>query len=567
MILSKQCPICNKKADEVSTNLLPELLLRIINLKCGHSYTEKLQAKKNWEELETHFGKKARLYPYQGEGYEFLLSANFRAVLADEPGLGKTFQALAALILHQEQLCPALVVVKATLKRQWMKEIIRLGGPDFQPQIIEGSNDRPSSLFPIVIVTYDILNRIAKKQIDIAEKAEAAIRKKLGLDIWTDLPEDEQAKIPTIESPFKSFGFKTVILDECQQIKNPNSKRAQQVKEICKDIPHVIAASGSPIENHAGEYFTVLNIMKPERFKTYKSYLENYCDTYERGPYTKIGGIKDLAYFKEMTKDFIIRRKQKDVLPDLPNLNRKFIDCDFSSKKTENEYADMAEEFADYYNEHDGNMANEGILARMAKLRHLVGISKVPFCSEFVTDFINDVEPTRKLVIFVHHIDVALTLQTRLQASFSEMRKTGSQINDPINLVDTTGHVRDKLLERFEREDNSRIMIASTLASGEGLNLQFCSDCIILEREWNPKKEEQAERRFIRPEGVKVTFVNANYILTAGTIDEYLTELIEIKRANTDQTLDGIEYEFHEASLLKELAETLARKGSKKWRL
>ena len=97
--------------------------------------------------------------------------------------------------------------------------------------------------------------------------------------------------------------------------------------------------------------------------------------------------------------------------------------------------------------------------------------------------------------------------------------------------------------------------------------MQFCQDCIIMERQWNPKKEEQAERRFIRPEGAKGSTVNANYVVVDGTIDEYLTELVEIKRANTDQTLDGVEYEWNEAGLVKELAAVLAKKGSKKWRL
>jgi SNF2 family DNA or RNA helicase len=88
-----------------------------------------------------------------------------------------------------------------------------------------------------------------------------------------------------VENPFSTFGFKCVILDECQQIKNQNSKaRTASKRNMCRMFHHVIATSGSPIENNAGEYFTILNILKPERFRSYKQFVMDYCD-YEEGYY------------------------------------------------------------------------------------------------------------------------------------------------------------------------------------------------------------------------------------------------------------------------------------------
>jgi SNF2 family DNA or RNA helicase len=154
-------------------------------------------------------------------------------------------------------------------------------GADFTPQIIATSQDRPhTEIFPVCIVTYDILWRIVKAQNKKRDELETKFREELKLGEWEILPDEYEAKLPHVENPFVDK-FKCVILDECQQIKNQNSRRAQQVRDICRTVPHVIATSGSPIENNAGEYFTILNILHPERFRNYKDYVLNYCDAYQ----------------------------------------------------------------------------------------------------------------------------------------------------------------------------------------------------------------------------------------------------------------------------------------------
>jgi SNF2 family DNA or RNA helicase len=109
-------------------------------------------------------------------------------------------------------------------------------------------------------------------------------------------------------------------------------------------------------------------------------------------------------------------------------------------------------------------------------------------------------------------------------------------------------------------------MLLSTQAAAEGLNLQFCSDCLIMERQWNPSTEEQAEARFTRP-GSTADRVNAHYLIAAGTIDDFFTELVEIKRRNVAQTLDGQEFEWDEKSLMAELGRVAMEKGLRKWKL
>jgi len=123
---------------------------------------------------------------------------------------------------------------------------------------------------------------------------------------------------------------------------------------------------------------------------------------------------------------------------------------------------------------------------------------------------------------------------------------------------------RQNAIEKF-KEDGNRIMIASTLASGEGLNLQFCSDAIMLERQWNPANEEQAEARFHR--FGQVNPVTVTYMLATETIDEYFTEIVEQKRAIVAQTLDGKEMQWEQNDLMRELAQMIVTKGSKRFKL
>jgi len=120
-------------------------------------------------------------------------------------------------------------------------------------------------------------------------------------------------------------------------------------------------------------------------------------------------------------------------------------------------------------------------------------------------------------------------------------------------------------VKEFKDDNSRRLMIASTLAAGEGLNLQFCSDAIILERQWNPANEEQVEGRFHR--FGQLNSVTITYMLASGTIDEYFTELVEIKRSIVAATMDKREIAWEQQSLMKELAEMLVSRGRKAWSL
>jgi len=522
-IIRQICPTCNKVAVEQSRLKLGKTT--IIKLACGHIlHSESLgSTTEQYDSVVFSDGCKPRAY--QIDAVKFAEESNVRCIIADEQGLGKTIEVCALLRLHPQKLLPCVIVVPTTVKLQWMREIHRIcgNGKEFLTQVIQSGKERAMPGFQVYIITYDML----KKE-----------------DLFSFLPDGT---------------IKTIIIDECQRVKNHLSDRAKAVQRIGKLTPHIVAMSGTPIKNNAGEYFTVLNLVKPTLFPHYQKYIDNYCDAYSNGRGQKIGGLKDIERFHEDTKDIIIRRTKEQVLKDLPSIDRKFHHVELD-RKLHKVYDNAMKELEEMLYSDDNEFEKSTcILAIMSKLRHITGISKVAECIDFITEFLLSTD--RKIVIFTHHQDVMGMLESQLnqwcvEGGFSKVAVLHSGLN---------GNERAKLVEDFKSDASRRLMLASTLAAGEGLNLQFCSDAVILERQWNPANEEQVEARFHR--FGQLNNVSITYMLASGTIDEYFTELVEIKRAIIAATMDKKEIAWDQQSLMKELAETLVTKGRKAWSL
>lgn len=519
-IVKKECPNCGKIAVEESRVKLGKTTL--IKLACGHlMHSASLQGDVDvYHTIISSDGCSPR--EYQIEAIKFAEEADARCIIADEAGLGKTWEVCGLLKLHREKLFPAVIVAPTTVKLQWMHEILRIcgNGPDFLTQIIQTGKEKAMPGFKIYIITYDLL-----KKDDVFEYVD---------------------------------DIKTIIIDECQRIKNHLSDRAKAVQKIAKKTTHIIPMSGTPIKNNAGEYFTVLNLVAPTRFPSWQRFVDTYCDSYDSGWGTKVGGLKNSARFHEDTKDIIIRRTKAEVLKDLPPIDRRFYHVELD-KKLNKAYAKALDELEEMlYSDEDGFTKSTTTIAIMSKLRHITGVSKVAECIDFTTEFL--LSSDRKIVIFSHHQDVAALLVFNLGQWCVE-----GGFDKPLHLHSgLDGNGRAALIKQFKSSD-ARVMVASTLAAGEGINLQFCSDAIILERQWNPANEEQAEGRFHR--FGQLNSVSITYMIASGTIDEYFTELVEVKRSIVASTLDKKEIQWDQQSLMKELAQILVTRGRERWRL
>jgi SNF2 family DNA or RNA helicase len=520
-IIKQICPAkdCGKVAVEVTRVKLGNS--HLITLQCGHLVTEGQLTSEDdlYNSIISSDGM--GLMPYQIEGIKRIEQANGRAILADMQGLGKTVQICGFMKLHEKTVFPALGVVPASVARQWFYEIRRWWGKDDSKaplvQVISSGKERAAPGFDIYIVTYDMLKN---------------------------------------EDMFKYVDdIKFVFIDECQRIKNHLSDRAKAVQRVAKNVEHIVPMSGTPIKNHAGEYFTVLNLVQPKRYPHYERFIKQDCDSYESGWGYKIGGLKNPAKFAEDTKDFIIRRTKDEVLKDLPEFTRRFQHVELDGK-VKAVYVKLLKELDELMYADMGESERNALkIVIMTKMRKITGISKVAAAAEWIQEYMESTD--RKLGVFIHHEDV-MNLLTAECNSF--LKSPALQMVSSLNQ-----DKRHNLTMKFKDDNASRLLIASTQCAGEGINLQFCSDALMLERQWNPANEEQAESRFHRY-GQKNKVV-VNYMIVSETIDEYFTELVEQKRAIVAGALDNKEIQWNENNLMADLAMVLVTKGKKAWKL
>lgn len=486
-----------------------------------------------------------KLFPFQVKGVDFLDSANGRASIHDECGLGKTVQVLSWLRLNPDERLPAVAVVKATLKTQWQRQFSNWvsenddGGFRFA-QILDSAADRPLPGIPMYICSYDLIRRFARP------------KGPHGVE------ENELAEM------LEKRGVKTLILDECQQIKNFQSQRSAGIREIAEKMKYIIGLSGTPIKNNAGEFYSLLHLLREDLFPTYAAYVRNdLMASYSRyGSTPKIYGLRDPQEFQRKTSSFLIRRSREEVLPDLPKVMKEpmFVDLGDSVREA---YKAKYKEFKQEYNSNGGmkSIPQRGyVLGLMSELRHLTGYAKVDPCIDYCMEFLGSSES--RLCIFCHHRDVSTMVEKKLN---SVMQSLGLEL--ALNLVGMDPEMRERLKDQWIAS-KSRILILSTLASGEGLDglQKVAHDLVTLEREWNPANEDQVEGRFSRIGQLENAISNRIFV-AVGTIDEFFAKIVEMKRQTVNEALDGQAAPWNESSILQELAEVLAINGGKPWGL
>jgi len=568
--------------------------------------------------VESHTGK--HLFSYQRDGIIRAVRANGKFIFADEMGLGKTVQGLVTIFLNMNEMLPAIFICKSIAKTNWLWET--MDWLKVPAQVIYSSSETPWDMFKVHILSYDMVNRLDKMfkfsdlVIDIykCNKCNREVEDKNGKlteeekqtcgnrttithqasnlkcecgefhlhsDIKTTICDGKMILKPLTSSGlFGGIGnslkdenknawrkiidrCKTIIPDESHLIKNPEAQRTKAVKTLCSMVPHVMPMSGTLIKNNATEYFTSLNIVKPEKFWRYN----NFCYNHVRYEFVKtaIGwsqkftGLKDPEGFKELTKDFMIRRTTDEVLPDLPKLfkQQKYVELD---EKFREIYDESEKDFAKWFDSASSLEIRTNLLAQLALLRHQTSLAKVDFTIDLALEFI--MSTPRKLAIFTHHIDTRELLAERMIQFF---RETSPDNPDMVTIL-TKGEGVQEEIEKFKTGD-SRIIILSTLSHGESINLQFMSDSLLHERQWNPANEDQAISGRFRRIGQEAEHISCMIPIALGTIDEYFVQLVDgIKRSVVQEIDTGIAGDYN-SSFVAELAEKIAAKGREKWKL
>lgn len=450
--------------------------------------------------------------PFQAENISFLTNkAGFRGLIADDTGLGKTISTCATIYENKETLLPVLIVCKTTLKIQWFIEL--LSTTNIIAQVISSGDDWINENADAWIVSYDL----AKKYVDN-----------------------------------ESLQPKTIVLDEAQLIKNWEAARTEAIVKLSYRIPYIIGTTATPIKNNFYEYYPILHMIQPKRFND-RAMIDRMCDLkYHEGKWRRAGIAPYYEKaFRELTDDMVIRHKREDVAPELPTVLRNIRYVEVEDTKAKEALADELKNFVeayDAYEDYDAEKASESRadLKRKAnsslmRLRHITGDVKVPYILDYIEEFLNE-SPDRKLTIFVHHKSVA----DAVLAGITELRSKGAiTCNEPyIIRGGMNEEVRNDLVAKCTMNQGwptndilDRLLVASTLAAGEGINLQKCRDFLMAERQFNPPNEEQAEGRFSRigiDESVKNIF--GVYMIMKNTVDDWFHKLVEFKRDGLKRT-------------------------------
>jgi len=546
--LQNKCPDCGKIAKEkfsIESIDKDGNTIKLITLECFHIIKKVIPRGTPFESIVSNGWKdeikscihdwdkhkckncgEFRLMNFQISGAAFIESAiaiNKGAGVFDDMGLGKTVQVLAYIYFHKERT-PVLYIVKSAIKFQWFKQIIRWLGPDYLAQVISTGKDYVFPGLKSYIISYDLLKRFPRAKLE-------------------------------------ALGIKLVILDECQQIKNPDSSRTQEVRKLIKDDNiKVIPLSGTPWKNRGSEFFPVLNMLSPTKFYSYQHFLDTWVDYYYHGDKRKEGGIKRPEKFREYVSDIIIRREYNEVMDEFPDINRTKLNVQLDDL-SQTTYDEETSDFVKWYNEFVINGTEDSIdgmqiLAKISRMRHITGLAKIPATIAFAEEFIEETD--KKLVIFVHHKDVGHLIYDELFKKF----------NNTVPILKLTAEFSDA--ERFEIQENFNklpraIMVASTLASGEGIDLQTCADAVMHERQWNPQNEDQAAPGRFRRIGQTSNSINITFTEAEETVDEHLDGIVERKRLGFHMAMNkGETPKWNQSDIARELAQAIVKKFKEK---
>lgn len=449
------------------------------------------------EDLSNHFPAGRELYPFQYVGVHFAQLAGGRCLIGDDMGVGKTIQAIAHIALNTDQL-PALVVCPASVKYNWAKEC-RAWLPNMTVEVLEGRN----GVIPtadIVVCNYDIISGRSAALLD--------------------------------------YGFNIVVCDESHYLKNIKAKRTQATLEVAGESDSVICLSGTAVTNRPSEFFTTLNLLRPNEFPSFFPYGQRYCDGYNTGWGWDFSGASNTDELHARTRDFCIRRLKQEVLTELPDKVRTIMDIQ-PSKADLKRYSDLHRAWMEDYEMHQdrGSLPAGFVLNMLTALRHECGLIKIPSTVEYIKEHY-DITGGKPLVVFAHHTDVLKGCVEALRADKDRNWRVGGITGD------MPADKRQANVEAFQA-GNIDVLFCSTVAAKEGITLTAANTVVFVEREWVPGWEEQAEDRVYRI-GQESDSVHAVYLSVARTIDEKFNAVIEEKRKVVKAVLDGGDMEERE---------------------
>ncbi len=439
-------------------------------------------------------GLRAELRPYQRDGLLFLrrLAAfGTGGVLADDMGLGKTVQAIGLLLDRQDE-GPAVVVAPTSLVFNWLRELERFA-PSLRVHVYGDANDRDQ-----------LLGALTKRDVLIAT--------------WGLL--DER---------FAKRSFATAILDEAQAIKNADTQRARAARDL--DATLKIALSGTPLENHLGELWSLFRVVSPGLLGSAEQFRKRFLLPIERDR-----SVQHRRQLGQTIRPFLLRRTKAEVLPELPPLTEQLVDVDASAEARGIYDALRTEILADL---DDGSTVDD------RRFRVLAGLTRLRLCCchpvlvepgyTGTSAKLDAAVATLEHVKAAGHKALVFSQFTKfLDLVEPVLKKSGLRL---LRLDGSTPEAeRRRRVDAFQRGE-ADVFLLSLKAGGAGLNLTAADVVVHLDPWWNPAVEAQAIARAHRLGRVEP--VTAVRLVVRGTIEEAILRLHDEKRALVDAVLEG----------------------------
>ncbi len=447
-------------------------------------------------------------YPYQLEGVRYALDHK-RCIFGDQPGLGKTLQAICAVVkAHREarvygESFPVLVVCPASLKINWQREFRKFAG--MNSIILDDSNRSTWEQF------YNLKLRNGDRMCNVFITNYESLRK----FFVQKMAEGRLTQKGITYDPRVAL-FNTVIIDESHKCKSPKTQQSKFVEGICKGKRFVFELTGTPVVNNNTDLIQQLKILgRLNDFGGYNRFMSRFCD----GP-SLSSRLRELNY--RLWSTCFFRREKQKVLSQLPEKSRQYITCDITNRKEYNDAErDVIRYLREYKNADDDKVQRAmrgAIMVKMGILKSIAAKGKIKAVSEFVHDII-DGEQGEKLILFAYLKEVVTALKKEFPQAVTV---TG----------DDSIQQKQEAVDRFQGDERCRLIILNYKSGGTGLTLTASSRVAFIEFPWTYSDCEQAEDRAHR-NGQKNN-VNCYYFLGDKTIDRYMYEVIQTKKGIAD---------------------------------
>jgi superfamily II DNA or RNA helicase len=451
------------------------------------------------------------LRPYQREGLgwlEFLERQHFGGCLADDMGLGKTVQLLAWLLARRARMetpAPTLVVAPKSLTHNWISETHRFA-PSLRVLDYTGASRRTLAEQiagnDLIVTTYGTL----RNDIDVLSQAR----------------------------------FDCVVLDEAQAIKNADTLTAKAARLL--QANHRLALSGTPIENHLGELWSLFEFLNPGMLG--RSTLFARLTEAQRDETAERQSRELLA---RAVRPFVLRRTKEQVLRDLPPKTEQTILCELDPS-ARREYDELRDHYRRALLHEPGGAKPDSFVVLEALLR-----LRQAACHPGLIDPSRVDEPSPKLEALFESLDEVIDaghkalVFSQFTSFLAIVRERVRQRGLGYAYLDggTSAKARVEEIRRFQSEPNCSLFLLSLKAGGVGLNLTAADYVFLLDPWWNPAVEAQAIGRSHRIGQTRSVF--AYKLVCADTVEERVLELQARKRELASVLLDG------EATTLRDL--------------